>query len=89
MSFESLIHFFEASPIMVYIFYVSLFMFALTILEMVVDYFTDRKRDWEDTLVNIGTGISKEILARTIIGAIAVIGLYIIYLFVPWSISHV
>jgi sterol desaturase/sphingolipid hydroxylase (fatty acid hydroxylase superfamily) len=88
MSFESLIYFFEASPLMIYVFYASLAMMGITILEIIVDYFTDRERDWKDTLVNVATGISKEILARTIIGAIAVIGLYVVYVFIPWSIPH-
>jgi sterol desaturase/sphingolipid hydroxylase (fatty acid hydroxylase superfamily) len=89
MSFESLLQFFETSPLMSYIFFTSIAMIFITLLEITVDYFTDQERDWKDTIVNIVTGISKEILAKTIIGAIAVIALYSIYAYIPWSIPHV
>jgi len=88
MSFDLMISHFADSNIIIWAGVGSLVMFSLTMLDIVVDYFGERERDWKDTGVNVLTGITKELLARTFIGAAAVVALYVIYLLVPWEIPH-
>jgi len=89
MSFDLMISHFVDSNIIIWAGVGSLVMFFLTMLDIAADYFGDRERDWKDTGVNVLTGITKELLARTFVGAAAVVALYVIYLFIPWEIPHV
>lgn len=86
MSFAKLISLFEASEIMTFITYFSLFNIGLIIFEIFLDIFTSKKRRWKDSGANIGIFIINQVLEKTIVGTIGVICLMPVHWLTPLAI---
>jgi sterol desaturase/sphingolipid hydroxylase (fatty acid hydroxylase superfamily) len=72
-NFSSLNHYLEQFAIL---------MLAITMAEIIIDYFFNQKRDYKETAINIGIGIVHDLLSNTLANIVVVIGLT---MFVPLS----
>lgn len=86
MSFAKLISLFEDSQIMTFVTYFFLFNFSLIIIEIILDLFTSKERRWKDTGANIAIFIINQLLEKTIVGAVGIIGLMPFYWLTPLEI---
>jgi sterol desaturase/sphingolipid hydroxylase (fatty acid hydroxylase superfamily) len=75
MSFAKLISLFEESQIMTFVAYFFFFNLSLIIIEIVLDLLTSKERRWKDTGANVAIFIINQLLEKTIVGAVGIIGL--------------
>ena len=86
LSIEEITLLFEESPFWVAIAGIFIINLLLTIVEMVVDYFSKTARLWKDTGANIAIFFMGQIVEKMATGIIGVVALLPFYYLVPWEI---
>ena len=86
LSIEEITTLFEASPLWYVVGIVSIINIMITVIEMIMDYFSATPRLWKDTGANIAIVFMGKIVERFATGAIAVVALLPFYYLVPWEI---
>lgn len=86
MSFAHLISLFENSKIMNFIGYFFLFNIGIILFEILLDFFTSKKRRWKDTGANIAIFIINQLLEKTVVGSIGIACLIPIHWLTPLEI---
>ncbi|MFC5048224.1 sterol desaturase family protein [Aquimarina hainanensis] len=88
MSFTELLFLLEKASVMEYIAFFFVFNLSLIAVELLLDVCTAKKRRWGDTGANIAIFIMNQLLDKTVVGGIGVIGLLPISLLTPLEIPH-
>jgi len=86
LSIEEITLLFDESPFWVAIAGVFIINLLLTIIEMIVDYFSKTPRLWKDTGANIAIFFMGQIMEKVATGVIGVVALLPFYYLVPWEI---
>lgn len=62
----------DLQPIIQSLEHIEIVLLAIVVAEVLVDYFSHRKRDYQETLSNFGVGIVENILSNTIVQTVGV-----------------
>lgn len=83
---EHILTLFETSELMYWVGVFALFNITLVVIETLVDLFSKKRRSWWDTLSNVAIFFLGELTERFLHGALGVLALLPIYLFLPYEI---
>ncbi len=86
LSIEEITLLFEKSPFWIAIGAIFIINLLLTVIEMIVDYFSKTPRLWKDTGANVAIFFMGQLVEKVATGVIGVVALLPFYYLVPWEI---
>ncbi|MCF6262951.1 MAG: sterol desaturase family protein [Xanthomonadales bacterium] len=86
LSVEEITALFDVSPIWLVIGAIFIINITITIIEMIVDYFSTTPRLWKDSAANIVIFFMGQVTEKVATGVIGVVALLPFYYLVPWEI---
>lgn len=86
MNIQEIINLFETSRALQFVGLFFIFNLAITNFEMLLDVITNKYRRWGDTAANIVIFLTREVIEKTALGSVGIIGLLPFYYISPFEI---
>lgn len=86
MNIQEIINLFETSRALQFVGLFFIFNLAITNFEMLLDVITNKYRRWGDTAANIVIFLTREVIEKTALGSVGIIGLLPFYYIAPFEI---